>query len=73
MTLSIVYMFLCVSTMSYVLRSNCLSFFTRITVLIFFTTDTLFYGLTYVLLSSGRLASLVKLFWRGVILSVDTI
>lgn len=73
MTLSIVYMFLCVSTMSYVLRSNCLSFFTRITVLIICTTDTLFYGLTDVLLSSGRLASLVKLFWRGVILSVDTI
>lgn len=39
----------------------------------YFTTDTLFYGLTDVLLSSGRLASLVKLFWRGVILSLDTI
>lgn len=73
MTLSIVYMFLCVSTMSYVLRSNCLSFFTRITVLIILLQTLCFFGLTDVLLSSGRLASLVKLFWRGVILSVDTI
>lgn len=29
----------------------------------YFTTDTLFYGLTDVLLSSGRLASLVILAW----------
>lgn len=62
MTLSIVYVFVCVCQQCHMFSGRTVFLFHAYNHFNYFTTETMCYGLTDMLLSSGRLASLDKLF-----------